>query len=413
MKTPYKHQQAFINRDKDRDLLVYDGGTGKTFCGCLWLSSNKRKHIQALVVCPKAVIGKWKRDLKEDCTNTNVEVCSRDEIKKIDLNKYGAIILDEAQDFASAIFDKSRSQRTTVLYNYVKAHPEAHMLLLTATPVRSTPWNIHTLAVYLGIYWDHKKFREEFFKLTDLYGRLHYEKRKDWRVKIRPYIESVADIVLMQDLLDVPISEEEVINIPWTDKQEGALQYEAQYMEPSAEWHARHRAENGKEKFKVLQGILDKYQKIIVVCYYKQQIKDYADYIGEEREVFILTGDVKDQDKVITDAQASTNCVWLLQASMGAGFDADTFAVMVFASMSFKYIDHAQAKFRIRRIHNLHKNKFIYLLNGKCDNAVYEQIIAGRNFDPIEYLAGTSKEAREARSQSINQSASVDEEAPF
>jgi len=409
-KTPYKHQQAFIDRNKNRDLLVWEGGLGKTFAGALWL--NKRKGLKALVVCPKAIIGKWQRDLKED--GAVADVCSRDEIKKIDLNQYQALILDEAQDHASPIFDKARSQRTTVLYNYVKAHPEAHILLLTATPVRSTPWNIHTLACYLGVYWDVKKFREEFFHLTDKFGRLHYEKNKDWRTKIRPYIENISDIVLMSDVVDVPIQHTPPpVIVKWTKKQEETLG--SQYLEPSAEWHARHRAENGKEKFSVLQEILNKYRKVIVVCYYTEQIKNYSEWIGEDRQVFVLSGQTKDQDDVIRQAQESDDCVFFVQASMGAGFDADKFSVVVFASLSFKYIDHAQMKFRVKRIHNLHENTFFYLLGGKCDKACYTQVNAGKDFDVIEYLAGTTSETRQARGGSDPEGASVfsEQSEPF
>lgn len=403
MKKPYAHQQRFIDRNKNRDLLVWEGGLGKTFAGSLWLL--KRPKMKALVVCPKAIIGKWKRDLVAD--GAKADVVSRDEIKKIDLNKYKAIILDEAQDFASPIFDKARSQRTTVLYQYVKDNPDAHILLLTATPVRSTPWNIHTLACFLGIYWDVVKFRDEFFHLTNKFGRMHYEKNKDWRIRIRKYIEEISDIVLMADVVDVPLQHNQVIQIPFTPAQENALG--EQYLEPSAEWHARHRAENGKEKFKVLEGIMAKYRKVIVVCMYTQQLKDYAEYIGEDRAVFTLNGQTKDQDEVIKQAQEADDCVFLVQASMGAGFDADQFSVIVFASMSFKYIDYAQMKFRVKRIHNLHENTFIHLLGGKCDQSVYNAIDAGKNFDVVEYLAGTSAEARQTRGQSNAESVGVDE----
>lgn len=385
MKTPYKHQQAFIDRNKDRDLLVWEGSLGKTYAGTMWLC--KRAHLKALVVCPKAIIGKWKRALIED--GAHADVCSRDDIKKIDLNKYGALILDEAQDFASPIFDKTRSQRTEAVYKYVKAHPEAHILCLSATPVRSTPWNIHTLACYIGVYWEVKKFRDEFFHLTDKFGRLHYEKNKDWRIKIRPYIESISDIVLLSDVVDVPKQHHQVIPIHWTKAQEKALG--DQYLEPSAEWHARHRAENGAEKFKVMQGILDKYRKVIVVCVYTKQIEEYAKAIGEDRQVFILNGQTKDQDDVITQAQESDDCVFIIQASMGAGFDADKFSVMMFASMSFKYIDFAQTKYRINRRHNLHENTYIYLLGGKCDKSVYDTVQSGKDFDVHHYLIGVNK----------------------
>lgn len=341
---------------------------------------------------------------------------SRDEIKKIDLNQYGAIVLDEAQDFASPIFTKDRSQRTTVLYNYFKTHPEAHMLALSATPIRSTPWNIHTLAVYLGLYWDHRKFRDEFHYLTDIFGRMHYEKNKTWRIDVRPYLEKVSDIVLMSDVVDVPIQHEQVIKIKWTPALEQDLQtkIDAEYLEPSAEWHARHRAEQGKEKFKVLQEQLDKYRKVIVVCMYTSQIDEYAKAIGEDRQVFILNGKTKNQDEVIAQAQASDDCVFIVQASMGAGFDADKFSVIIFASMSFKYIDMAQMKFRVKRIHNLHENTFVYLLGGKCDQAVYNQVNAGRDFDPIEYIAGLAEDPRKARGENNPTGGEVvSDELPF
>lgn len=402
MKTPYAHQQRFIDRNKNRDLLVWEGGLGKTFAGALWL--RQRSHIKALVVCPKAIIGKWKRDLKEE--GIVADVCSRDEIKKIDLKNYGALIIDECHDHASPIFEKSRSQRTTVLYNYIRSHPKAHILLLTATPVRSTPWNIHTLAVYLGVYWDPKVFRKEFFHLSDKFGRYHYEKNKDWRIKIRPYIESVADIVLMKDVVDVPLQHSQVINIPWTHNQEVSLKSKG-YLEPIQEWHARHRAENSKEKFEILRGIMDNYRKVIVVCYYTEQLKQYAEWIGEDRQVFILSGAIQDQDQVIQQAQDSDDGIFLVQSSMGAGFDADKFSIIVFASMSFKYIDYAQMKYRVKRIHNLHENTFIHLLGGKCDKAVYNQVNAGRDFDPIEYLTRTTEGVEQARSESNTESIGV------
>lgn len=407
-KTLYKHQEIFKARNKNRDLLVWEGGLGKSLAGCVWL--DQRKHLKALVVCPKGIKEKWKRNLKEE--GVIADVATRDEIKKIDLNNYGALLLDEAQDFASPIFDKGRSQRTEAIYSWVKSHPQGHVLLLTATPVRSSPWNIHTLACYLGVYWDVKKFRDEFFHLTDKFGRLHWEKNKDWRIKIRPYIEAIADIVLMKDCVDVPIQHNQTIKLAWTKEQESRLMQE--YLEPSAEWHLRHRLENGQEKFEALCKITDQYRKVIVVCYYTDQIEQYSKAIGEDRQVFVLNGKTKNQDEVIANAQASDDCVFFVQASMGAGFDADRFSVIVFASMSFKYIDYAQMKYRVKRIHNLHENTFIHLLGGKCDMAVYNTINEGKNFDPHEYLAGATNRKKEARAECDTESFEVfSGELPF
>ncbi len=375
MKQLYKHQQRFIEQNPDRALLVWETGTGKTVAACEWL--KKRPKRRALVICPKAIVGKWERDLAVD--KAKADVVAMSQLNKINLGKYGALVLDEAHHFSSPLFGGGRSQRTEIIYEFIRTHPNTQVLLLTATPVRSTPWNIHTLATFIGQYQDWKKFREEFFYFTDLYGRWHYEKRKDWRTRVRPKVESIADIVLMKDCVDVPTQSEKVIEIPWTQKDESVL--DKTYSDVASEWHRRHRAENGKNKFDVLKNLLDGYRKAIVVCHYTQQIDDYVGYIGEERAVYVLDGRTKNQDAVIEAAKAADDCIFIVQASMGAGFDAAEFSVVVFASLSFRYIDLVQMKGRVKRINNLHENLFIYLIGGECDKAVYETIQKGRDFD--------------------------------
>lgn len=371
----YKHQERFINSNPNRALLVWETGTGKTIAACAWLA--KRSGKKALVICPRGIVAKWARDLKE--WGATADITTRDQMKKTNLNNYGAIVVDEAQDFASPLFDKSRSARTTKLYTYVRNHPGSHILLLTATPVRSTPWNIHTLAAFLSHFWPIKDFRNKFFHLTDRYGRMHYEKNVGWQKAIRPYVEEIADIVLMRDCADVPLQHHQTRKITWSVHQQKKLT--SQYLEPIAEWHARHRAENGLEKLEVVKKIASGYRKVIVVCYYREQLDYWMVKLADERRVLALHGDTKNPDEVIEEAREADDCIFLVQASMGAGFDAAEFSVVIFASMSFRYVDHVQMKGRVKRINNLHENLFIYLIGGKCDRAVYNAIQAGRDFD--------------------------------
>lgn len=384
----YKHQQVFINRNPNKALLVWETGTGKTIACAEWI--KKRVGMRVLIACPKAIISKWKADLIEWDVDVNyVDVCSRDEIKKKDLNVYDVLVLDEAHDYSSALFGKGRSDRTFTVYNYVKNNPTAPILLLTATPVRSTPENIHTLACFLGIYWDIKKFKEEFFYLTNTFGRLHYEKKVGWQKKIRPYVESISDVVLMRDCVDVPVQSEKIVIVPWVKADEESLP-------KGGTWVERHRAENDLKKFKVLESILNGYRKAIVVCHYVAQLEEYARLIGKDRQVFVLQGSTKEQGEVIREACEADDCVFLVQAQMGAGFDASEFSVVIFASLSFRYVDMIQMKGRVKRINNLHENMFIYLLGGRCDNSVYETIKAGNDFNPHVYLAKVTKSYKEA-----------------
>lgn len=380
MKQLYKHQQRFIDKNPNKALLVWEGGLGKSLAAIRWLKLRP-KH-KGLVVCPKAIVDKWRRDLEEE--GVKATVMSRDAIKVIDISKYNALVLDEAQDFASPLFSKQRSARATKIYTHIKKNPKAHVLLLTATPVRSTPWNIHTLACYLNQFWPVPQFRNEFEYMTDMFGRMHYELVSDWRKRVRKYVEAIADIVLMQDCIDVPVQHHQVIHVPWTEKQEGTLG--TLYLESSSEWHERHRAENGKEKLEVLKKLVNEYRKVIVVCHYTEQIRHYSEELGKDRQVFVLEGKTKDQDAVIQSAREADDCIFIIQAQMGAGFDAAEFSVIIFASMSFRYVDYVQMKFRVRRINNLHENIFIHLLGGKNDEAVYDTIQKGHDFNPHEYM---------------------------
>ena len=369
--------------------MVWEGSLGKTFAACEWI--KLRPHLKAIVVCPKLVKEKWIRELKEE--GSIADVITRDEVKRIDLDQYGLLVLDEAADFASPLFIKGRSKRSEVIYKWVKSHPDAPILLLTGTPIRSQSWNIHTLACYLGIFWNVKEFRDKFFYLSNMFGRYHWEQKKGWQVMIRPYIEKISDICLMSDCVDVPKQYNQTIEIEWTKKQEEELQKKLE-EDSEASWHTRHRMENKKEKFKALEEILNKYRKVIVVCYYREQIEEYIKWIGDKRQVFVLHGGIKEQDKVIMEAYNSDDCIFIVQASMSAGFNADAFSVVVFCSMSHKYVDYAQMRWRVKRMYNLHENTFIHLIGGKCDRAVLKCIEDGKDFDVHEYITRSSTDTQ-------------------
>lgn len=375
----YKHQQRFIDENPDRKLLVWEVGTGKSYAACAWL--DRRRDRRALIICPKAIVQKWGKDLR--VWNLKADIYTRDEIKKIDLSPFTAIVVDEAHDFAAPLFDKGKSARAVALYKHLRAVSNVHILLLTATPVRSTPWNIHTLGVYVGHAWNLRDFRNEFFQFTKRYNRFFYEKKLGWQKLIRPYVEEIADIVLMSDCVDVPTQRHSVVRVPWGKVEQAKYKKESSdgYKEPAALWHIRHRIEQGEQKFKKLESILDGYRKAIVVCMYLSQIEDYAKRLGDSRQVFILHGATKDQHKVIEDARAADDCVFIIQASMGAGFDASEFSCVIFASLSFRYTDLVQMRGRVKRINNLHENTFYYLLGGQCDESVFNTLEQHKDFD--------------------------------
>ena len=396
-KTLYPHQKRFLDKNPDRAMLVWEMQTGKTLTACEWI--KKRSKIKILIACPLSIIEKWKRDLSE--VGAKADVVSRDGIKKIDLSKYGGIVLDEAQDFLSPCFTKQRSARTTAVYNFIRQNPGAHVLLLTATPIRSTSWNCHTAGCFLGTLWPVKEWQNKFFYLTNKFGRYHMEPSKNWRKDIRPYLESISDIVLARDCKEIPKNNHTVINVGWTKEQEESLK--GQYLEPSAEFNARHRAEQSDAKWEKIKEIMDGYRKVILVVYYRSQIEDYIKRIGNDRQVFVLHGGIKNKDEVIEQAKASDDAIFILQAGMGMGFSASEFSVMIFASMSFKYVDYIQSTGRMNSLENIHENNYIYMIGGKVDMNVYKTIMLGHDFNPHKYMLECNYGSTPTTTESIGQ----------
>lgn len=374
---PLKHQEKFVKDYKGKTLLVHEGGTGKTVCACLWL--RDKRDVYALVVCPKKVVRKWQNELNK--WGTKATVVSKDDFKKLPIARYSAIVIDEADEFASPLFVASkRSQLSSKLYEQIKAFPSTPTLLLTATPIRSHPWNLHTLLCFMGHYIDFKKWRDHFFDLKRMpyLPRPAYIPKVDWRQRIRPILEKYADIVLLKDCIgELPPVYEEKINIKsesFTLAIDGKVFFD------------EHRHEQ-KNKAKEIIKIGKEYRKILVVAYYREQIAELERELEKDKPVFAIYGGVKDQEGVIKQAQEADDCYFIVQASIGAGFDADQFSCVVFASMSYAVRDFVQMKFRVRRIHNLHPVKYVFLLAGRCDRAVLHNIELGKDFIPSEWNA--------------------------
>jgi superfamily II DNA or RNA helicase len=375
-----EHQVKFAKDYKGSPLLVHEGGTGKTVCAAVWLRDGR--DSDALVVCPKKVKRKWQKSLKD--WQTKATVLSKEEFKKHPLKNWSARVIDEADEFASPLFiAKKRSGLSAALYELVKAYPDTPTLLLTATPIRSNPWNLHSLLCFMGKYIDWKLWREKFFYLQypDPYEfryltRPAYMPRPEWRQEIRKTLERYADIVLMKDCVaDLPPVTPEYINVP-TPKYIPLPDHKP--------FFDRHRHEQqGKDKFILEQG--KEFRKVLVVAYYREQIEELEKVLSKDKPTFAVHGGVKDAEAIIEQAQDTDECYLIMQAGTGVGSDCDTFSCMVFASMSYAVRDFVQMKFRVRRIYNLHPVKHVYLFGGKCDKMVFDNVQLGKNFVPSEY----------------------------
>lgn len=371
------HQVKFARGYKNKAFIVHEGGTGKTVCACVWLRDGRDE--KALIVCPKRVIKKWEQALVD--WGTHGQVVSKEMFKKMSITNWSAVVIDEADEFASPLFTKARSQLSTALYNLIKTYPQMPVALLTATPIRSNPWNLHTLLCYIGVYIDWKIWRDEFFSLERrIYlSRPAWLPKSNWRSKARSLLEKSADIVLLKDCVEyLPSITENTL-----ETQPGMFVAPLE-VEPAAKFSAEHRHEQ-TNKIKTILEIAKEYRKVLIVAYYVEQVESLAKELANDRLTFMIHGSVKEQEEKLKEANEVDECFLVVQASLGAGFDADTFSCVIFASMSYKVRDFVQMKYRVRRIHNLHPVEYNYLIGGRCDKAVYKTIQLGRDFVPSEW----------------------------
>ena len=372
----YPWQAEALTSPNDKALWCAEMGTGKSFTAKLWIKQGQRGD-NPVVLCPKQIKGEWQKAVKHVYTPYEVRTKELPPAPT-------AVVIDEADEYASPLFiARSRSKMAENLYNYLREYPDCPVLLLTATPIRSNPWNLHTLLTYIGNYEDWRDYQQRYFELVSrpYRPRPFWQPRVGWQQKIQGELEKHATIALMKDMVDyLPPETHEVIKIK-PPKYEKNEEWEAtkQFVED-------HRSEQ-REKHKHIKEIGKGFRKAVVVAHYREQIDQLAKELGKERTTYVLDGRSKDVESIIANAEASSECYFIIQASVGAGFELPSFAAMVFASQGYSVRNFVQMKARIKRINALKPVKYYYLQGGKCDQAIYNSIQNNRDFVPSEYLA--------------------------
>lgn len=367
----WPHQQRVIKENAPRSILAWEMRSGKSAAGAAWLMNQPGKA--KVIVCPK--------QLKEDWTKmgTGAVVLSKEEFKKISKALFpDAILIDECHYFAAPLFIKGRSQLATAMYTLVKNNPDMHVILLSATPIRQNAWSLHTLLCYIGVYYPWKEWREEFFELTWLPFLTHpaWMPRKDWRIKIRKYLEKHCDIVSLKDIVKyLPPATEKIIKI----------KHPKPYKRPTdklVNWNDEHRWEQeGKDKEILALG----YRKLLIAVHYTEGIDRLYAVLSKEKPTFVLDGRTKDAATVKSEALASNECYLICQSSMLFGFDGYSFGALVFASMSHSCTHHTQALGRQRHLSHLRPIVNYYLIGGRWDQRIFDCVMQGRDFNPAYY----------------------------
>ena len=377
----YPFQEKFLSDNPNKALLAYETGCGKTLTAILWMKKRPVKH---LIIVPKNIKGKWQRDMLLH-PDINCEVITKEDFKKYDSKDIPSLVVDEADFFGSALFIKGRSKLAEKLYNVIKVN-NPFTLLLTATPYRNAPHTIHTLLCYIHEAPAWKTWQGMCYELKMLpyLPRPAYIPTKEWRKVALVYSLPRIYTARISEIATIPTQHKGIVKIKTTP----LSPLDAVSDTAVGVWHEKARAESGKEKLEWIKEYVKGHNKTVIVCRYKEQIAYYASELEKYREVFTLTGDVNDQDSVIEDAKRAFECVLIIQASIGAGFQLAeatekgyyNFSHMIFASMSFSHRDYIQMQGRILRGDALQENFYTFLLGGPCDKSVYDRVMLGEDF---------------------------------
>jgi superfamily II DNA or RNA helicase len=388
----FQHQIDFLKQNPDKSALIHSCGTGKTRTAIEWAKKYKR---WVLIICPKSLKTNWRRECEEWGLNT-YHVLTKEEFRKSweYLSAFEQVIVDEVHNgFLTPHF---KSQMSKALRAYLKKHDVRRVLLLSATVYSSSPWNIYSLAYYLGNKWDYKKFDTMFFNYVRMGFKYVPVAKKGCEKKLAEMTKKIASVVSLEECVDVPEQTFENEYFELTKEQEKLI--EANYDPlPIVRFTSADEISNG-----VLKGnefrkdIMDipslknerifdlcqENKKIIVVCRYNLQIDFLDNYLKSiGKPIFIIRGEVKDRDAVVQEAEKSAEAIVLIQSSCSVGYELPSFSIMVFASLDFSYTHFVQICGRILRINRLHKNVYISLITGETGQAVADAIAHKKDFD--------------------------------
>lgn len=388
----YAHQKAFLDKKLDRSALIWSCGTGKTKTAIEWSQTNKNytirnvSHSSTLIICPKALKTNWKNEVIKLGKETDYLVLTKEEFrKKADtLPNFDQVIVDEVHmGFLTPLW---KSQMSKALKDYLKRHEVKRVLLLTATPYTSSPWNVYNLAYLTGNKWDWRKFRYEFFNDIRMGPRIVPVPKKGCEKKLAALIKKIADVVDINDVMDVPLqlhTEPEVFDL--TPAQQRLIK-DAYDPLPIVRFTAQHQIEQKGDKNERIRYLVEENDKVAIVCRYKSQIEDLA-LLLEDYSPYVISGDTKDRHSICLEVESKPRAVVIIQADCGVGFELPSFPICIFASMSYSYTSKKQMEGRFLRANKPSRTTFMYLLTegDSVDRAIYNCMLKKEDFSIALY----------------------------
>ena len=414
--TLYNHQKiALTHLRMNRSFALFmEQGTGKTIPTILriqeLLSSSQIRN--ALVVCPKAVIGSWQRDFDKLGVNTErIQVINYDRVWRNGMDKtaWDCIVLDEAH-----CIKNPHSKRTKALLQM--SMRAKFRYILTGTPVSNGQlenlWSEFCFLnpVQVGRYIHSRIWGGSYYKFLDDYCILNqwHQPYKYIHVnQIQKVMDEYSYRVKKVDCLDLPDKlPDEILEVDLKGKskklykgimKDSALQeYSTVYTNSLSRMTAARTCASGYvkteegvveapcEKLDVLHDFLSEFEKkLVIFAEYTHSIQNIADLCTKLGKRFVVLNGTQKDKTVWREFQEdpSVRVIICQYQSANAGIDLYAADTMLFYEPTLSSNVLEQCKDRIHRIGQQHKCSYIHILtNGTIEKAIYHALINYRDF---------------------------------
>lgn len=387
------HQIKAVAESPDKWSLFFRQRVGKTPTA-IRLACSRAKS--ALIISPKSVVSHWHREIevwKEGNCTFNVQ--SREQFRKLwkDLPGADYICVDEVH----AHFANYKNQAFKALIAYIKKWNPKYIFLLTGTPLPSSHWAIYSYGMILGKKWPWYSWMIKFDIPVRMGARIIYLPKPKMDKELQTIIRKIGTVIDLKDVVDVPEDEEIIETFALNAKQKILIKESFDPL-PIVRFSSQHQLEqavkkgNGYEptisfecdKDKRLLEIVKDTEKVIVVCRYHDQINKYYEMFKcLNRNTYKISGQEKlTASEISVQAENDPTAIVIVQGDTCLGYSLKSFNVMVFASMSFSFVNLDQLKFRTKSMDKKTPCQYIYLLTeGKSvDRGVYEAVIKKQDF---------------------------------
>jgi superfamily II DNA or RNA helicase len=147
-------------------------------------------------------------------------------------------------------------------------------------------------------------------------------------------------------------------------------------------------------KISRIKDYIGERDKVAVACRYNDQLEYIEDKIDPDKDVYKIWGGDSNREETISDIQDADKCVVLVNAAVSEGYEFPSISLMVFASLSFSYVDYRQMKGRLLRMDDPSKNVYVHLVtqrdgddNETVDEAVYDNVVNKKQKFDVEIYA--------------------------